>query len=637
MSVRCVVTGGAGVIGHKLVELLVARGNSVRVVDLVAPTPGTPQDVDYVQGDLAQLGPMAISDFDPDVVFHLAAAFERSDEQPDFWRENAHHNIEVSRLVLEGATRSPRLRRYVFASSYLIYDPDLYLCDEPPDAPSCLREDSMINPRNVCGAAKLLHEREIELASRAVDAAFSTVSARIYRVYGRGSRDIVSRWIRAALRGETLHLYGAESMFDYVFADDVAEGLLRLGDADITGVVNLASGRSRRVGEVIECIGRHLPGLEVEGPYPSETYERSEAIIDRLHNATGWTPPTSLEQGVSELVKYETANLRDGTISRRTLPTASINVLVSSLSSKASVVRASRDAYQALNLVGLIWGADADQLAPARQLVDRFWNSPRLGQIDDDAILKMCATNGIRLLIPTRDGELGRFSALRDRLAAVGTFVPVGSPDSIATMDDKLAFARACELHGLSVVATSEVVEESFGDRLVVKPRCGAGSQGIHLDVARDRASQLVGAAPAGQLVVQPWFDVPEFSIDLYVRSDGLSLGAVVRERKRVVAGESVVTQTVDRPDVADLALKCAAALGVRGHAVFQALDTSEGPKLLECNPRVGGASAASWAAGLRSVDAMFLEALGLAPEPFRIQRTSVRTIRLPIDFHTWR
>ena len=63
-----------------------------------------------------------------------------------------------------------------------------------------------------------------------------SVSARIFRVYGRGSRDVVSRWIRSLTQAPDLPLtvFRKEGRFDYVYAGDVAEGLLRLGASDAT-------------------------------------------------------------------------------------------------------------------------------------------------------------------------------------------------------------------------------------------------------------------------------------------------------------------------------------------------------------------------------------------------------------------
>ena len=137
-----------------------------------------------------------------------------------------------------------RLRRVVFASSYLIYDPALYNFAEVPAQPRSLRETDPILPRNLTGMAKLAHEIELRFLRTFRAAQFSTVIPRIYRGYGRNGRDIISRWVRMLLAGEEITVYGAESFFDYLYAADTAEGLLRLAAAKaVTGIINLGTGR----------------------------------------------------------------------------------------------------------------------------------------------------------------------------------------------------------------------------------------------------------------------------------------------------------------------------------------------------------------------------------------------------------
>lgn len=634
MTERCVVTGGAGVIGAELVNRLIARGDSVRVVDLLRRPDSIPDAVDYVQGDLVELGPEAISSFDPTVVFHLAATFERSDEAPEFWRESAHHNVAASAATLEGATNSPRLRRYVFASSYLIYDPGLYLFDEPQVEATELLESCAISPRNVCGAAKLLHEQEIELASHDPQTQFSSISARIYRVYGPSSRDVVSRWVRSGVNDDPIDVFGDQSRFDYVYSADVADGLIRLADTEATGVVNLATGRSRTVREMVDALQTHFPELNIRSNVPAERYEASEASTDRLREITGWSPPTELELGVSELVKHERGNAAAGTISHRVLPPRQLNVLVTSLSAKTHVPRAVRRAFTALNVTGEVWGGDTDARALARTETSDFWHMPRLDQLAVDELIEFCDRAAIGLIIPTRDGELEYFAEHREALRARGTFVPIGSPDSVRLANDKVAFAEALTAVDLPVIPTSIDLASVPTDRTVVKPRFGAGSSDAGIDVSHADARLLT--EQIADPVYQPFIEGPEFSVDVYVDSHGTVLGALARERVLVVDGESHITTVVDDEELVDLASRCAKALGVRGHAVVQLIRSETGTYLLECNSRVGGASSAAWLGGLRSVDAMVLEALGETAGPLTSHQRPITMIRSGVDLIDW-
>lgn len=634
MSQRVVVTGGAGVIGAELVRLLRAQGDEVRVIDVLPRPVDMDPLVDYVQADLAVHGADAIAGFAPVTIYHLAATFERSVEVPEFWHDSAHNNVVASAQVLHGAMRSPNLRRYVFASSYLIYDPSLYLFDEPVDAAHSLRETDRIQPRNVCGAAKLLHEQEIALASQGDEAGFSTVAARIYRVYGPSSRDVVSRWVRAAVRGEPIDVFGEESRFDYVYSADVADGLLRLAESEATGVVNLASGRSRTVTEVVAALESHFPSLEVRGRLPAETYEGSEASIERLRELTGWSPPTELERGVAQLVAHERENLELGTVSARVLEPRTVSTLVTSLSAKAHVPRAVRAAMRSLSIEGTVWGGDIDPQAVARFEVDEFWEMPHLTEIDGPELAGACRDRGIGLLIPTRDGELDYFARHRMAFADAGVFIPIGSEASVATANDKLAFAEALIEAGISAIPTSGRLDAGAADRLVVKERYGAGSATIAIDVSHEAAA--AAAEAMSEPVFQPFVSGVEFSVDLYVDQAGECLGVLVRERSRVVHGESQITAVRNRPDIADLARAVATTIEVRGHGIVQILDDGDRLHVLECNSRVGGASSGAWLNGLRTVDAMLLESLGEATTPMIPRPGGTEVVRIPTDRVHW-
>jgi carbamoyl-phosphate synthase large subunit len=185
------VTGGAGVIGRELLDSLLAEGARVICCDLNPRPDWLDPAVSYLEGDASELDAEQVRDLDPEFCFHLAATFERTTETEGFWAENFHHNVRLSHHVATLARELPSIRRYVFASSYLVYDPALYLFDEPRSAPSALTEAAPLRPRNLCGSAKLMHEHELEFLGQFPATPFNSVSARIFRVYGRGSGDVV--------------------------------------------------------------------------------------------------------------------------------------------------------------------------------------------------------------------------------------------------------------------------------------------------------------------------------------------------------------------------------------------------------------------------------------------------------------
>lgn len=302
------VTGGAGVIGRPLVESLIASGAQVFVGDLKPCPPTWEGLVRYREGDLNSLTMAEVEAVSPEVLIHLAATFERSEETPAFWEENFHHNVLLSHHVMDLMRRVTTLRRVVFASTYLCYDPDLYLraeADEITRARS-LAEDDAVRPRNLVGMAKFAHEKELAFLQQVGNHSFTHVSARIFRGYGRGSRDYVSRTVRSLLEGQVVEAYRVDGEFDYVFSEDSADGLIRLArHDDFSGIVNLGTGIRRSVRDVFAILEEHFPSMVVEFKPSDMLVESSEADVDLLEAVTGWRPRTSLEAGIREIVEFE--------------------------------------------------------------------------------------------------------------------------------------------------------------------------------------------------------------------------------------------------------------------------------------------------------------------------------------------
>jgi carbamoyl-phosphate synthase large subunit len=629
---RVFVTGGAGVIGLEMIPLLAERGAEVLVGDLKPRPACFPATVAYRMGDLNDLRLDEIADFSPEIIIHLAATFERSAETYEFWEQNFRHNLRLSHHLMSLAKDLPDLARVVFASSYLIYDPKLYQFSEPQARARALGEEDAVLPRNLTGMAKLAHEVELRFLAEFRSAQFSSACARIFRGYGRNSRDIVSRWIRALLAGEEIAVYRPEGTFDYVYARDSAEGLIRLAEAGhVSGIVNLGTGRARKVREIVDLLRVHFPDMKAREEPSDIAFEASEADMARYEAAIGWRPRIDLETAIPEIIAHERGR------AQADAPAAGAErVLVTSASTKVPLVRAVREAARKIDPDSKVIAGDLNGDAIARYAADEFWRMPPTDDSSFEELLAECRARRVTAIVPTRDGELLFWAKHSDRLAEAGIAVIASPADSIETCLDKLAFAEFGIARGLPFIPAASD-PDSLGHRgsFVVKERFGAGSLAVRLDVGRDEA--LAHGASLDRPIYQPFVAGDEISVDAWLDRGHRVRGLVLRRRDQVSGGESKVTTTFRDERIEGVVGEVLSALGLSGPVVLQAiLAPGGGLHIIECNSRFGGASTLSLAVGLDAFYWSLLERRGADPEGFLFRPPSrpIRQVRVPADIY---
>ncbi|MED4601253.1 NAD-dependent epimerase/dehydratase family protein [Paenibacillus validus] len=621
------ISGGAGVIGQELVKKLLQRGAEVMVGDIKPRPHGWDSSIIYRQGDLNYISCQELQRFQPEYVFHLAATFERSVETYEFWNENYEHNVRLSHHLMHCLKDIPTLRKVVFASSYLIYNPATYTFQEPAFEAVNLKEEGEIYPRNLCGVAKLLHEMELQFLHHFRGTSLQTVSARIYRSYGKNSRDIISRWIRALLQDETITVFRKEGLFDYIYAEDGAEGLIRLAESDAVGIVNLGSGRARRVQEVLDVLALHFPHMKVTEGDSDIPYEASQADMSLFKKWTGWAPERHLEDTIPEMIAYE----RDCSSSEvRSEP---FRILISSVSKKIPLLKSVNKAVQKLGLETQIIGADNNPNCIGKHFTDMFWEMPRLGQLPVTELIRYCNEHDVKCIIPTRDGELSYYAEHQSELKQHGIHVMISKPDTVQKCLDKQLFYETLKNAGFPAIPTSTSIKDMEAEKYVVKERFGAGSESLGLDLNKEMA--VLHALNLKQPIFQPFIIGKEYSIDLYRDRMGRVKGTIVRSRDLVVNGESQISKTENNPELEKLAYDIADHLGLYGHAVLQVLVDEKGmPHIIECNTRFGGASTLSVEAGLDSFYWFLLESAGadISEYPFLRSKKEKRLIRFAED-----
>ncbi len=254
-------------------------------------------------------------------------------------------------------------------------------------------------------------------------------------------------------------------------------------------------------------------------------------------------------------------------------------------------------------------------LVPAdRRLIAPRGDSPELVPF----LLGACRDRAIDLLIPTVDAELAPLAEAVDQFTALGVKLAVSPLESLRLCRDKHELLT--RLAPFAPTPASELLTEEAAARVTsfpmfAKPRLGAGSSGI--TVIR-RAEDLAALPKDGSYLLQELLPGEEYSVDVYVRADGVVIAAVPRERMKTDSGIAVTARTVHLPEVIDSACRAAEAAGVRFVANVQLKRAVDGVfKLLEINPRFPGTLPLTTAAGVDMPRLLVDEIAGRAlPEP---------------------
>jgi len=294
-----------------------------------------------------------------------------------------------------------------------------------------------------------------------------------------------------------------------------------------------------------------------------------------------------------------------------------MNVLITSAAAKVLLVQAFTKASVVRG--GKVFTTDLQSTCAAACFSAGHFAVQRIDQAGAiEQIEEICASNAIRLIVPTRDGELSFFARHKERLRADGIVVLVPDQQVLDTCQDKRRFGARLREVGLPAIPEFDAAHIPKWP-VFVRPAIGAGGRGA---AQVNRASNLPDNIES--YLVHPLIAAREYSIDLLMDLTGQrAVQAVVRERLQIVSGESKVSTVVQHPALAAATMQLGAQLGLVGHNTVQAFDDAErGIMFIEVNPRFGGASNCSIIAGLDSPDRILAM---LADDPSAFETRPVR------------
>ncbi len=287
---RAVVTGSAGFIGAHLVEALAARGASVTGIDrrtMPPRAPGRHLCLDLVDPGTDTLLRDVLGD--TDLVFHLAARPGVRGSGPDIELVRRRDNVDATRTVL---AYTPRDVPVVVTSSSSVYG-------GARTVDGILRpshESDPLRPLGGYACSKVVVE---QLCAGRADAGGVVTVVRPFSVVGECQRSdmAITRWLRAAVAGAPVQILGSpDRSRDFTDVADVVQALVVLGMRGETTTVNVGTGLSHSLSEVVraigDAVGRDL-AIEVV-PAGAEEPHATRAHTGRCERVCGFVPETDL-------------------------------------------------------------------------------------------------------------------------------------------------------------------------------------------------------------------------------------------------------------------------------------------------------------------------------------------------------
>jgi UDP-glucose 4-epimerase len=307
------VLGGNGFIGTHLVDGLLEKGNLVRIYDR-SPNRfrATPQDAEYVEGELGNHGLIREAVEGMEVVFHFVSTTlpKTSNDDPIYdVRSNLIDTLQLLEACIEAG-----VRKVIFASSGgTVYG----LTQTVP-----ITEDHPANPVTSYGIVKLAVEKYLGLFHHLHGLDYTAL--RISNPYGPyqdpgGQQGAIAVFLHRLYTGQPITIWGdGRVVRDYLYVADLVDALVLAAESETPRkVLNVGSGQGTSLNELVALMG------EVTGERTEVEYHSGRALdvpanvldVSRAHEELGWNPRIELAEGIARTWEW-VRTLRKGSMER---------------------------------------------------------------------------------------------------------------------------------------------------------------------------------------------------------------------------------------------------------------------------------------------------------------------------------
>lgn len=344
MGSKVLVTGGAGLIGSHIVDLLLEKGYDVRIFDNLEPAthvegkpPWVPKDAEFIEGDMRSERDIEKALHGVGIIFHQAAYGGFAPELVKMTDANA---CGIARIFEVIRTRRLDVRKIVTASSQAVYGEGCYVCDRHgpvhPDpreiaqlergewemrCPTCgapsrgapIREDAPLRLYGVYALSKYFEERMTLSLGR--DWNIPAVALRYSLTYGPRQSifnpytGICSIFSTRLLNDLPPVIYeDGKQTRDFVYVEDVARANVLVMESDAANgeVFNVCTARATTVVDFATML-RDAYEKRVNPIVPGEfrPMDCRHLFADNAKLvALGWRPEVSVAEGVRRYARW---------------------------------------------------------------------------------------------------------------------------------------------------------------------------------------------------------------------------------------------------------------------------------------------------------------------------------------------
>ena len=304
---KVLVTGGTGMIGRQLVDLLVSRGAKVYVVSLDNPI-GLPPGVNFLKADLQKFSNCLEVCNGMDIVFNLVGV----KGSPKMCKEKPASfmvpMLQFNTNMMEAA-RLAKVEWYLYTSSVGVYHPAeiFYEDDVWKTFPS--ENDKF------AGWAKRIGELQAEAYK--IQYGLNNISivrpANVYGPYDNFDPEnamVIPSLIRKVHENDVLEVWGDGSPIrDFIHARDVARGMMYMVENEVSEPVNLGSGTGVTIKQIVDIIvGNVNKNVSVEWDSTKPTGDKKRILDMSRAKSHGFETKISIEDGIRETINWFSEN-----------------------------------------------------------------------------------------------------------------------------------------------------------------------------------------------------------------------------------------------------------------------------------------------------------------------------------------